>query len=266
MLEFYVKAKRENRQVKKFTDEWRERLAAFITALPQEISEKILEDVVALAPTDIPKYPDMLKVVQIPRQGEWEVAGVIPPGWNYSQRLKASDVQRTIIDIFPKMRGGEVVSEAAVVLSRNNPWTMQTLPYEPERKEASIRARRVDEKIVKEIERQREAKRREVNNELRSLGVPLREAGRVLLSRRVSRDIVFEVLRREKGIGMPGKAHWRPAIRAVYTQHFNDIMKELGKWMSDPENEDWRRSRTLPVEAASIIKRVGEFQDRVAPG
>ena len=265
MLKFFIKPDPENKLAWKLTSEWQERLEAFQLALPQDVAKDVHLDITKLAPTDIPKYPDMLKVVQFPRQGDWRIIGVVPPGWNYSQRLKTSDAQRTILDIAPKMRGGEVVSQAAVVLARNNPWTMQTLPYEPKKEEASIRARRVDEKYVQVVEKKIEARKAVIIQELRSLGVPIRETGKVLLQRRVSRDIAFEVLRREKGIGMPGKAHWRPAVRAVYTQHIKSALRELGQWMSDPENEEWREDRNLPIEAASIIKRLQEFQDRIVP-
>ena len=265
MLEFYVKEKPDNKLAWKLIEEWQKRLEAFTLALPQEIAMDVHEDVLKLAPTDIPKYPDMLKVVQFPKQQGWNIVGVIPPGWNYSQRLRTSDVQRTVLYVLPKMRAGKVVSEAAVVLERNNPWTMNTLPYEPKKPEASIRARRVDEQDVKRIEQERNADKRTIISEIRSLGVPIREKGKVLLERRVSRDIAFEVLRREKGIGMPGKAHWRPAVRAVYTQHFKSAMEKLGLWMADPENEEWEEDRNLPIEAASVIKRVQEFQDRIVP-
>lgn len=266
MLKFSVKQEPDNKLAWKLMKEWNDRLKAVTLALPQEVAKQVHLDVMKLAPTDIPKYPDMLKVVQFPRQGDWQIIGVIPPGWNYSQRLKTSDAQRTVLEILPKMRGGEVVSQAAVVLARNNPWTMQTLPYEPNRREAGIRAKRVDEKSVQAVEKEREAQKSVITQELRALGVPIRETGKVLLQRRVSRDIAFEVLRREKGIGMPGKAHWRPAVRAVYTQHFKSAMEELGLWMADPGDERWQEDRNLPIEAASVIKRVQEFQDRIVPG
>lgn len=264
-MEFYIKESKKNKEAHKLVETWQERLDALILALPQEIAKEVHLDIVKLAPTDMPKYPDMLKVVQFPKQGDWQLMGIIPPGWNYSQRLRTSDIQRTLLNILPKMRGGEVASQAAVVLSRNNPWTMNTLPYEPSRQEASIRSRRVDEKDVQAVEKKREADKAAIIQELRSLGVPIRATGKVLLERRVSRDIAFEVLRREKGIGMPGKAHWRPAVRAIYTQHFKKVMEELGMWMADPDNDKWQEDRNLPIEAASVIKRVQEFQDRIVP-
>jgi len=151
-------------------------------------------------------------------------------------------------------------------LARSNPWTMGTLPYEPSKQEASVRSRRVDEKDVQAVEKKREADKDAIIQELRSLGVPIRATGKVLLERRVSRDIAFEVLRREKGIGMPGKAHWRPAVRAIYTQHFKRAMEEFGLWMADPDNEEWQKNRNLPIEAESVIEQVQEFQDRIVPG
>lgn len=266
MLEFTFKEKPDNKLAYKLVEEWQERLEAFIAALPQEVAKDVHLDIMKMAPSDMPKYPDMLKVVQFPDQQGWKVVGVLPPGWNYSQRLRTSDVQRTVLYVLPKLRAGKVVSEAAVVLERNNPWTMDTLPYEPRKDEASLRARRIDESLVKKVEEERKADRARIVSELRSLGVPIRATGKVLLERRVSRDIAFEVLRREKGIGMPGKAHWRPAVRAIYTQHFKKAMEELGVWMVDPENEQWKERRNLPPETASVIKRVQEFQDRIVPG
>lgn len=266
MLKFYFKEKPGNKRAYKLAEEWTDRLNAFMLALPQEIAKRVHEDVTSFAPVDIPDYPKMLKVVQFDEQQGWRIVGVLPPGWSYSQRLRISDVQRTALYILPKLRGGEVVSKAAVVLERNNPWTMDTLPYEPKKDEASIRARRVDESDIKKVEEQRTADKAKIISELRSLGVPIRETGKVLLERRVSRDIAFEVLRREKGIGMPGKAHWRPAVRAVYTQHFKKAMEELFVWMVDPEDTRWKENRDLPVESSSVIKRVQEFQDRIVPG
>jgi len=266
MLEFYFKEKPDNKLAYKLVKEWPRRLEAFITALPQDVAKDVHLDIMKMAPGDIPKYPDMLKVVQFPDQQDWKIVGVLPPGWNYSQRLRASDIQRTVLYVMPKLRAGKVVSQAAVVLERNNPWTMDTLPYEPKKDEAGIRARRVDENDVKKIEEQRKADKTRIVSELRSLGVPIRDTGKVLLERRVSRDIAFEVLRREKGIGMPGKAHWRPAVRAIYTQHFKKAMEDLGVWMVDPENEQWKERRNLPAEVASVIRRVQEFQDRIVPG
>ena len=265
MLEFHFKEDKKNKLAYKLAEEWDERLEAFIDALPRKVAQDVYTDVTKLAPSDIPKYPDMLKVVEFPKQGDWRIVGIIPPGWNFSQRLKTSDAQRTVIYVLPKMRAGEVVSEASVVLERNNPWTMSTLPYEPGRSEASIRSRRIDADMVKDIEQQRMFDRREVVRELRGLGVPIRPAGKVLLERRVSRDLAFEILRREKGIGVPGKAHWRPAVRAIYTQHFKNAMEELGVWMADPENEDWKQRENLPAEVPSVIKRLQEFQDRIVP-
>lgn len=266
MLDFHVKPMRGNKQASKLVKQWPDRLEAFIEELPRQIAVRLRQDIVNGAPNDLPKYPDMLKAVQFPRQGDWAMAGVVPPGWNFSQRLKQSDVERTIIDVFPKVVAGKVVSEAAVVLERNNPWTLNTLPWEPTRREASLRARRVSADDVKQVEAQRERDKAAIIAELRPLGVPIRPKGKVLLQRRVSRDIAFEILRREKGIGMPGKAHWRPAVRAIFTQHLKQVMQELAPWMSDSENGDWEKPMNLPAEAPSVIKRVQEFQKRIVPG
>lgn len=266
MIKFYTEQKPNNKNAYKLMEQWPLRLKAFIKALPMQVAGDVFEDVKKFAPSDIPSYPDMLDLAQFPEQQGWNIVGVVAPSGTTSHRLRSVDVQRTVLYVRPKVIRGLAVSVAAVILERNNPWTMDTLPYEPQRREATVVSRRVSEKDVRRIETERRQNIRDVVVELRRAGAQIRPKGKVLLERRVSRDLAFEVLRREKGIGGPGKAHWRPAVHAVYTQHFKNAMEKLGVWMSDPDNNKWKEDKNFPEEETSMIERVQEFQDRIVPG
>jgi hypothetical protein len=209
----------------------------------------------------------MLRVRDLPSIQGWELTAILPPGWASSQRLRSVDVKRTVLYVRPKVTGGKVVEPATVVLERSNPWTMDTLPYEPSRFEASMLSRRVTEQEARVIESRRREELPDIRRELKDLGVTLRPAGKVVLSRRVTRDIAFEVLRYEFGIPpMPGRSHWRPAIRMVPNTITKKALKSLERWISSPQDAGFKTAEDLPYEKASVAKRLRRFQDLVAAG
>jgi hypothetical protein len=253
--------------VLKLVHQWPERIEAIIKTFPQMVAQDTLVQIQGRAPKGIEGYPEMLRVLDIPAMAGWELTAILPPGWAFSQRLRQVDVKRTVLYVRPKVVGGEVVDEGAVVLERLNPWTLDTLPYEPSRKAASIISRRVTEREARPIEFEKRRELPRVKEELRALGITLRPKGKVTLSRRVTRDLAFEVLRHEFGIPpVPGRAHWKPAIRMVPTTITKRQMKELFKWFAYPSNEQYKSASDLPYEKRSVIKRIQRFQDLVGMG
>jgi hypothetical protein len=263
-MKLTVKQDPRNKKTLKLVGELPERAQAIIKTLPQMVAHDVLEMIQSMAPRGIDGYPKMLRVRDLPSVQGWELTGILPPGWAASHRLRSEDVKRTVLYIKPKTRRGEVVEQAAVVLSRHNPWTMDTLPWEPDRTEASIMSRRVKEKEARQIESWRRSELPAVRNELLSLGVTLRPVAKVLLSRRVTRDIAFEVLRYEFGVPpVQGRAHWKPAIRAARVSVVKRVMKRLAPWLNNPSNMRFESAKDLQYEKASVLKRVQRFQDLV---
>jgi len=261
---FTITAFPKNKEVLRLMDEWEERIAAIVQVMPQLVARRFLDQLSSKAPSSIKGYPDMLEVKTVPGIKGWDVTGVIPPGWVFSQRLRSVDVSRTVLYVRPRTTGKEVVSEAAVVLSRHNPWTMDTLPYEPSRREASILSRTVTELEAQPIESARRRELDAVRAEIRDLGVQMRPKGKVLLSRRASRDLAFEILRTEFGYPpVTGVAHWRPAIHAL-PKTSEHVFKQLFGWFANPGDSRYTGVSNLQVEKPSIVKRVQKFQDLVS--
>jgi hypothetical protein len=244
-----------------------ERVEAIIKTFPQLVAFDTLKIIQSLAPRDIEGYPDMLRVRDLPSIQGWELTAILPPGWAASQKLRSVDVKRTVLYVRPKVKGGKVVEPATVVLERSNPWTMDTLPYEPSRFEASILSRRVSEKEARLIESRRRSELSAVRRELLEFGVPLRPVAKVLLGRRVTRDIAFEVLRHEFGVPpVKGTAHWKPAIKMVPGVISKRALKSLEDWLSSPQDAGFKTAEDLPYEKASVVKRLRRFQDLVSAG
>jgi hypothetical protein len=263
-MKLTVKQSPKNKRPMKLVGQLPERVEAIIKTFPQIIANDVLKLVQASAPRDIEGYPDMLRVRDLPMMQGWELTAILPPGWANSQRLRSVDAKQTVLYVRPKVKGGVVVEPATVVLERNNPWTMNTLPYEPSRFEASMLSRRVSEKEARQIEAIRRQDLPAIRIELKSLGVQLRPPAKVLLSRKVTRDIAFEVLRYEFGIQpIAGRAHWKPAIRMVPGTITKRALKSLEDWLAKPSDLGYQSAEDLPYEKASVVKRIKRFQDLV---
>jgi hypothetical protein len=246
--------------------EWDKRIDGLVEHLPAQLAEALLEEVQKKAPDDLIKgYPGYLKVRRIPSKVDgFSVYGVLPPGWAFSQRLRSVDVQRTVLYVRPKVVRGES-EPAAVVLARKNPWTMNTLPYEPTRREASMMARQVSEREARKIDAQRKRERNEVVAELRALGKPIRSPEQVTMTRRVTRDLFFEVCRVEFGVETPQRPHWRPATRAMTSVILRKKLMDIGKSLLDPDDGLLLTQKSYPDARKSAVKKVGRFQDLMMP-
>ena len=250
----------------KVMEEWDGRIDGLVDKLPAQLAEELLAMVQSKAPKDrIKGYPDYLAVRRLAGQIDgFTVFGVLPPGWAFSQRLRSVDVQRTVLYVRPKVIRGES-EPAAVVLARRNPWTMDTLPYEPNRREASLLARQVSEREVRKIEQQRTRERNEVVAELKDLGKPIRPKAQVTLTRRVTRDLFFEICRAEFGVETTPSPHWRPATQALTRVVLQKKLKELLGELFDPDSTLKGYRGSYPEARKGVLKRVQRFQDLMMP-
>jgi hypothetical protein len=265
-MEFSVKQDAYNKQVYKLVKELQKRVDAIMGAVPLRVAEEILEDVKRGAPKDIPGYPKMLHLARVDMRGLESVIMITVPGYAYSFRLRMADVPTTVLYVKPREFKSRELDPGAVILAKYNPWTMGTLPYEPNRMEASITSRQVSPREVQTVEKQRQADRPKVDEELKKAGKKVGRPHATLLQRRVSRDIAYEVLRREFGINTKGVAHWRPAVRAARSRYVPMVLRKLVRWLTVPSERRWKRRVTLPKEKTSTVRKVQAFQGYIARG
>lgn len=260
----------KNKKVERLHREWPERIKAIVKEMAFESSEDMLGNIRALAPKDIPMYPDILDIVDYGEVDEFSVFGIIPPNFTFTQLVVSMDVQRTALYIIPKVSRGVPVSDAAAFLAEYNPWTMMSLPWEPKSKEADIVSRKVSLKEIKYVEYERNKYINEIKSELKSLGVnKFRENTTSLKREKLIKDLAFEILRREFGVeGEIGIAHWRPAARKAATIDANKNFKKLWKWFGIPDNSEWRhtgRAKKSSGKIATVQRKIKRFQELVSP-
>ena len=141
---------------------------------------------------------------------------------------------------------------------------MDTLPYEPLRREASLLARQVSEREARKLEAQRFRDRTDVVRELKDLGKPIRPKG-VLLKRRVTRDLFFEVCRAEFGVERRSTPHWRPATQALTKVILRKKVADLMGELFNPDSSLLFKRKSYPDAQDSVVKHVQRFQDMMMP-
>ena len=267
-LEIRIDPKAYNKRVELLVSELDERCAAIIDWLPFMVAGSTLTDIKGGAPGDIAGYPKMLKLRDVPVKGVDRTVAIMVPGYAHSQRLRASDSPVTLLFIkavkrFNEETGKREAIGAAKLLAQHSPWTMSTLPVELPRKWGTMRAVRATAREVEKIEEMRREDLPEVTRTLIEHGMTIRK-GTEKISRRVTRDLAFEVLRREFGIEAKHRAHWRPAIRAAQREHVDEALKKLLRWFVVPGERRWKKNLVIKKERASVAKRVKRFQSVVA--
>jgi len=263
-MEFSFKQDAYNKKVYQLVDELPLRVEAIITHFPDMIAELVYEELLKTAPRDIRNYPEMLELRQMNVPGMDSTVGIIVPGYEHSQRLRTTDVQDTVLYVKPRQYKDRQLDPGAVILAKRNPWTMTTLPYEPQSQEASIKSRKVSVREAREIESKRKADLQQGKTELKEAGVEVKRAHPTLIRRRVSRDIAFEVLRKEFGINTRHRAHWRPAIRSAKRRYVKIVMRKLVRWLTVPSERRWKTEVVTPQEKTSTVRRIQRFQDYIA--
>jgi hypothetical protein len=259
-MKFEIKLRSRDRKNYRIVEELPERMCSLMEHYPLWIAQEFLKQVESRGPDDIPNYISKLKLMRFRHPKADHVFGIVLPGYEHSKRLKIDDASRTVLYIGQKRRTRP--DEGVAVLERYNPWTMDTLPYEPA--QATMMSRRVTERETNIIRERRLDDRDTVDDELRGLGITPNRSHPTLLSRKVSRDIVFEALRREYGVaGEPHQQHLRVSLSKIQREiEPRKLFHKLAvRYLSKPQERRWKKPVRVKLGKNSIPKRVKPLQD-----
>jgi hypothetical protein len=237
--------------------------AAVEPVLAAEAS-RMRRDVLARAP-DIEGYRKSLVVVAVKGKPQgWTRVGVVGMPRKIRMRDEAPGQNRMVLYVMPTKFGERVqwvMSMSGVI------WTPDTLPAEPPRKMASIVARRVSQREFDWAAAESAAKRPAMVDMLNALKIPVL-VSKAEIRRRVELDMGFEVLRAEFGLGgVPGQAHWRPAIKKAVKRFRGVGFARMTDWLASSTGMRYAprgsvvRRRVSPKLAASV----SGFQSRIKP-
>jgi hypothetical protein len=238
------------KQAQKFLrrQEWNPRVNKLLGMLAYQAATEVCARVVERIPTkdDYSTYANSLEVVRVSGVNPEEGAAYAIRSKPGARRVRQVDSQKVVLYIRPRRRLARTPPQIEV-LEKYNPWTLDTLPFMPKKREALVIMRRVNGREVTKIGEQRKRDRPQWRKELSRCGVlPAKKGTKPKLSRhsKALPDVAFEALRLEFGLGMQPKPHWRPALRQFLQTGFQGMLRRmpgLQAALTKPKFMGWRK-------------------------
>ena len=225
------------------------------TRVHEELLKRIPSD------TDYTKLRESLEVVRAKHSAPIYAVRALPP----KTRVDALKADAVVIYIRVSSKNTRIPKEIRI-LEKHSPWTLETLPFKPLARYATMLHRRASTLEVHRVARLREADRNVWQPALNAAGVPRRprtEEGKQVLQGDSASDVVFESLSLEFGMGRQSVPHWRPAVRSILSGAFSKEFKkrpDVRKTLSDGRFAGWRKYNQLGAASTASVTELSEYE------
>lgn len=180
---------------------------------------------------------------------------------------KDIDQTRNLIKVLPNKRNLQQSSASVFVLVRYGPWTLKTLPYIPDAKEATIIFMKVEPEQVIKVGKKNKKESKKVRSLLLQNGVKYAHRAEVMKDLHGFNDLEYWTLKKEFGIDARKVSVWRPALRYITKEGYKKIMKkhiELYRTLFDPTFKSYQNiDKGYKIVDESIGDQLINFQDRI---
>lgn len=265
---------KESKDLQKFLDELPDRTKGIIGFAPFAAAVRVYGGVKEGMPRseDTDLYRKALHVAQIKTSGDTYIYAVR----GRTKRLKIADLKQQDTVLYIRVRKGKFVRKDPKIdiLEKYSPWTLDTIPYYPKKREAEVIARKAREREVRIISDSRKHDRRKWEPELSRLGVKVNRSKKAKPEEgsKAIADLAMLAMRIEFGLdGRKAVPHWRPALQRLGGKRFGVILskhRRIQRTLTDPGFMEWKSwppqlSRTISEKAMSTYQG---FQKRVGVG
>lgn len=183
------------------------------------------------------------------------------------QKARKLDVKTTVVYIRPKRSHRVRVPEQVQVLAQFSPWTMDSLPFFPSKRHATLISKSVSDKEVDRIKAIREGDRTKWEPMLAKLGIRVKDKLELPPKAAVVEDVAFRAIRLEfGGAEVAARPIWRPAIRSLAKGRIQSMLLAgpAGEAITNPNFQGFRN---LPSGEFGLsegaLARYNGFQKRL---
>jgi hypothetical protein len=205
----------EFKETLKLVSQWKQRARAVKSKFVYDVALLAYQDIDSRIPKKHSTLNKSLGLVVIEGLGESQVGYAIRAK-QLSAPIGRSNAGTVVVHVSARASFRKALSGTMRVLEEYSPWTMDTLPIQPDEKTTIVITRKVSEATVDRVRKQRKRDRREWLAKLQGEGARRTRKERVgqdLSNMRAVSDLVFESLRIEFGLGgESGSPHWRPYL------------------------------------------------------
>lgn len=271
-ISFTFKMNRKTKRAFKMIEQLPKRMAVLFRVVPLIVARQVRADVVAAIPPDKEwkGYREGLETARISgTKKEPAYAVQLSSKRAGTQRVRKVDAAKTVIYVRAKRRLAPA-SEAVRVLERNNPWTLETLPFSPSGKEARLISKKVSRQVATRVTRRLKRDKPFWSAELQRAGKKAVRKDRRVSSSSVAKprpEAAFPAIGLEFGIGRVARPHWRPAILPFTRDPARAILKAAPNLtdLLDPSYRAWKRwgPRVRVTISKADAKKFVPFQTKL---
>lgn len=225
--------------LKMMKEEWAARADALMSELPHWAAHAVLRDMLALLPQS--PYSRALGVGTLDK---YAASVFLNLESAQGRKVKMIHADSMLLTVKAK-RSRTRPPKAVKILEAYNPWTTRTLPFVPDKKEATIISRKVKAQQIARIEKTKRGQFREYTDRLSAVGVKpssKKEKGMALLKGiKTIPDLAMEGAAMEFGLKRKAIPHWKPALMKLTSSGIGLMAKrpELWKVLMDPSFKAW---------------------------
>jgi hypothetical protein len=172
------------------------------------------------------------------------------------QHHRDVDTTGSVVYVTPNSRRLAKKDPAVLVLQEFNPWTMDTIPFFPERVSATLIVRKVSEREMQSVAEDRKRQEYKWRKQLTKLGVKMATALQRQKQKKQVKlvpDIMFAAARLEFGSGnIKANPHWKPSIEEAVdakTGEMAEVQKKFVKALGRFADTGWKK---YPPKTATI--------------
>lgn len=187
------------------------------------------------------------------------------------RKVKARNIKpdKNVVYVRPKKGRMVQVPPEIEILARYSPWTMDSLPFFPSKRESTMYIRQVSQNEVDKVREARSRDRQIWEQSLAKVGVRLSKKNRLDIPPRaeVVEDVAFRALRLEFGIGKePARPAWRPVIHMLAKSGARYMLSRgVFNAILNPAFTGWRKgvARASGSISSSELDTFVKFQKRL---
>lgn len=151
-------------------------------------------------------------------------------------------------------------------LVRYGPWTMDTIPFVPDKDDAIVLYLKTDPAEVKRVAMKNDREQKKVYTLLRLGGASVQKRDTVIQNMRAVEEVEYYALRREFGLISGQKPVWKPIVRRMRQRGPQYVMatnKQLWRSLFDVSYNGYGRLGKFSEISKAEVSSFSSFQDKI---
>lgn len=258
----------------KLLREWPERTTALRAQTAYLSTERVFNDIQQRIPSsqEYTTYRKALRFGRVAGTSEEEPAFAIYADPK-ARRVKRLDRNKVLLYVKVKRKRRLRIPPEILILEKFNPWTVDTLPFSPDKRWALTITRKAGARVVDSIAAKKKFQRSKIRKMLFKAGVrKLKKDNDLKVPKQITGlpDVALEAIRAEFGLGKRAIPHWRPAILGLVHGGLRSMLKtatgkELISAFTESDFQNWRKwpTRTTRHLKFAEARKYQGFQKRL---